>query len=173
MKALFVAATAVAAFASLAIAAPASAQVTASVAYSGANVDDADFGAITGRVGWRSNWLGVEGEVSGGVKDDTVNVAGTNVKVDLKNQIAAYGVAYLPVAPNFDLFARVGYGQTRIDASAAGTTIAGTDHSWNYGAGGQYFFDANNGVRADYTRLDFDNSGVNADVWSVGYVRKF
>ena len=35
-------------------------------------------------------------------------------------------------------------------------------------------FDGANGVRVDYTKMDFDNSGSDdVDVWSISYVRRF
>ena len=65
------------------------------------------------------------------------------------------------------------YGYDRFEASAAGTTLGGTDHSVSYGAGAQYFFGGGpNGVRGDYTRHDFDGGG-DADVWSLSFVRRF
>jgi hypothetical protein len=169
MKAMIVTASALAALATLALAAPASAQVTGSLGYSAVDADDATLGAITGRLGWRSGYFGVEGEVSGGISDDTV----AGAKVELKHQFAGYGVLTVPMNENFDLFARVGYGQTKIEASAAGFSASGTENSFNYGAGAQYFFDGKNGIRGDYTRMDFENGGGDADVWSLSYVRRF
>ncbi|CAN5892352.1 hypothetical protein BH11PSE1_BH11PSE1_24870 [soil metagenome] len=142
--------------------------------YANANVDDVNLGAIQGRVGARfGQYLGVEGELAGGVKKDSVNVAGTSVDLKLQRQAAIYGVGYLPVSPQADLFARVGYGNSKIKASAAGTSAADDGDSWNYGVGGQYFLDDKNGVRLDYTRHDFKDSSANADVWAVAYTRKF
>lgn len=142
--------------------------------YAGSSVDGIDLGAIQGRLGARfgQHW-GVEGELAGGVKNDKTDVAGTSVKVDLQHQAAVYGVGFLPVSPNVDLFARVGYGNTKIKASVPGASVSDDGDSWNYGAGAQYTFDGRNGVRADYTRYDFQHSSQNADVWSVAYVRKF
>ena len=74
---------------------------------------------------------------------------------------------------NADLFIRGGYGSTRLRASAPGVSVSDSEESWNYGAGGQYFFDANNGVRAEYTRHDFNHNAGSADAWAVSYVRKF
>ena len=145
-----------------------------SLGYANANIDDVNLGAIQGRLGARfSQYLGVEGELAAGVKEDDVNVAGTNVNVKLQHQAALYGVGYLPVSPQADLFARVGYGTSKIKASAAGTSVADDGDSWNYGVGGQYFFDEKNGVRVDYTRHDFKDSSDDADVWAVAYTRKF
>lgn len=143
--------------------------------YAGTDLDDVDLGAIQGRLGARfGQYLGVEGEVSGGVKDDKVNVAGTDVKIKLDHQEAIYGVGFLPISPNLDLLARVGYGHTEGSGSVGGVSAKVKGDSWNYGVGGQYTFDGVNGVRADYTRESFQRSGGgDANVWSVAYVRKF
>lgn len=171
-----------AAFAAITAIVPAAAQaqeagattIYGSVGYSHADVDDVKLGAITGRVGARfGQYFGVEGEAGFGVKDDEVNVGGVNVDVELKHTAAIYGVGFLPVAPNADLFARIGYGTSKIEASAGGASVSDDGDSWNYGVGGQYFLDDKNGVRADYTRYDFKDDGGEADVWSVSYVRKF
>lgn len=145
-----------------------------SLGYSAHDLDGANVGAIQGRVGARfGQYLGVEGELGFGVKKDDVDVLGVRGKAKLQNQAAIYGVGFLPIAPNADLYARVGYGSSEAKVSALGASAKADGDSWNYGAGGQYFFDDKNGVRADYTRHDFTDSSAKADVWSVGYVRKF
>ncbi len=179
MKTLIATAAAAAIVAALAPA-TASAQETTtgaygSVGYSAAREEGVDLGAIQGRLGYRFHPnLGVEGELAGGVKKDDTYVAGVPVEVELNHQAALYGVGFLPIAPNADLYARVGYGTTELEASGPGGVSArGDGTSWNYGVGGQYFLDEKNGLRADYTRHDFTDDGGEADVWSVGYVRKF
>ena len=177
MKILF---TTAAAAAALLAAAPALADPPAvsgygTLGYTDFNGDSANLGAITGRIGARwGRYVGVEGELSGGVTSDTANVGGVNTKVRVGDQYAGYAVGYLPLSPNADLFARVGYGQTRLNVSSPGTGAGGDHNSWNYGVGGQYFFDGANGVRADYTRMSYnDHSNFDANVWSLAYVRKF
>lgn len=134
---------------------------------------DGDLGAITGRLGARLNpYFGVEGEASFGVRDDDFTVAGVPVKVEHNYDVAAYAVGTLPVTPNFELFGRVGYGTTEIEAKAAGVSARGDGESWNYGVGANYFFDGQNGVRGDWTRRDFRDGGE-ADVYSLNYVRRF
>ena len=148
--------------------------VYGSVGYAQARQEGVDLGVVQGRLGARfGQYLGVEGELAGGVKDDSTQVAGVPVDVELQHQAAIYGVGYVPVAPNADLYARVGYGETKLKASVPGASATGDGDSWNYGVGGQYFIDDANGVRMDYTRHDFKDDGGEADVWSVGYVRKF
>lgn len=178
MKTLIATATAGALAATLAPAMASAQDMTptgyGTLGYAASSADGVNLGAIQGRVGARfGQYLGVEGEAAFGVDDDKTYVAGVPVTVEEKHQLAAYGVGYLPVAPNADLFVRAGYGTTKLKASAAGTSASDDGESWNYGVGGQYFLDDKNGVRADYTRHDFKDSSTDADTWSVSYVRKF
>jgi hypothetical protein len=147
--------------------------------YAGSSVDSSvgnvDLGAIQGRLGARfGNYFGVEGELSGGVHNDHVDVAGTEAKVKLEHQEAIYGVGFFPLTPQIDLLARVGYGDTRAKVSGDGVGFSDAGNSWNYGVGAQYSFDGKNGVRADYTREEFRNDDAgHADVWSIAYTRRF
>ncbi|MES2860360.1 MAG: porin family protein [Pseudomonadota bacterium] len=137
--------------------------------------DDADLGAITGRVGARlSPNFALEGEASVGVVDDDVTVAGVTGSVEQDYDAAAYAVGILPVSPNLELFGRVGYGTTSIKAEVAGFTAEEDGESVNYGAGATYYLDGQNGLRADWTRRDFtDDNGGEIDTYGVSYVRRF
>lgn len=141
--------------------------------YSHLDNSDGNLGAVTGRLGARlSPNFAVEGEASFGVRDDDITVAAVPVKVEHNYDAAVYAVGILPVTPNFELFGRLGYGTTEIEAEAAGVTARGDSESWNYGLGGQWSPDGQNGVRGDWTRRDFRDGGE-ADVWSLSYVRRF
>lgn len=162
------------------LAAPAMAQTVSSPSYYGTlgysqlQGDNADLGAVTGRFGAKfTPYLGAEAEVSFGTDHDTYAFGATTVKVKENYDVAAYGVATLPINPSFDLFARAGYGTTELKASSGGVSATDSNESWNYGVGGNYYIDAQNGVRADWTRRDFTNDGGEADVYSVSYVRRF
>ena len=163
------------------IAAPAMAQsisspqVSGSVGYTVLDGDDADLGAITGRVTAKvSPYFGVEGEASFGVKDDDVTVGAVTGDLSHEYDAAAYVVGTLPISPNFELFGRVGYGTTQIKADVAGFSATEDGESVNYGAGANYFFDAQNGIRADWTRRDFtDDNGGELDTYGLSYVRRF
>lgn len=153
---------------------PTDTHVYGTLGYSQGSYEDVDLGAVTGRLGLRfGRFFGVEGEASVGVAGDDVNVSGTKVDVDLNHDLGAYAVGFVPVHPNFDIFGRVGYATTDLDASAAGISASGSNESWNYGVGAQYFFDGANGVRGEYTRKSFTDDGGDADVWSVAYARRF
>jgi hypothetical protein len=136
----------------------------------------------------------LEGEISLGVNhDDFIYVpscggpicAANNIAIfisnaRLNNAEGLYAVGYLPLTPDIDLFARAGYAYS--DYSAAHFLSSGfSQQSFNYGAGGQFFFDGVDGIRFDYTRQDVMDEdsvgrqavGRDANVWSVSFVRRF
>lgn len=178
MKALMISTAAAAALLTLPMAASAQnmdVKGYGSVGYSQGDYDGgADLGTIQGRLGARfGQYVGVEGEIGLGVRDDDTWVGGVKADNSVKHQMGLYGVGFLPVGENADLYARVGYGETKAQQEIAGDPRNDTTHSWNYGAGGQYLPDGKNGVRVDYTRHEFKDDKGKADVWSVGYVHKF
>jgi outer membrane immunogenic protein len=159
------------------------------IGYANTHDSDVNLGTIQGRLGYRFNdWLGVEGELAGGVKSDDVNTTvGTSTvtgKAKIDHQEAIYGVGFLPLSPNWDLLGRIGYGHTKakvsdVTVTGPGGTVSnlsgsGDGDSWNFGVGAQYHWDGKNGIRADYTREEF-RGGDNAhgDVWAIAYSRKF
>jgi hypothetical protein len=149
--------------------------VYGSIGYSNTHSDNVDLGAIQGRLGYRiMPYAGIEGEVAVGVKKDDVSVAGVTGRAKLKHEAAIYGVGFLPLSDQTDLFARVGYGNTKVKVSALGSSAEADGNRWNFGVGGQHYFDGLNGVRVDYTRQEFTkNDSGHADVYSIAYTRRF
>jgi hypothetical protein len=138
---------------------------------------DAELSAITGRLGARfGRYLGVEGEVSGGLGSKTATFGEDTVRTHLDSQYAGYAVGFLPITPQFELLGRVGYGAQQYHLRDETQLISADNHydSVNYGAGAQYFFDPKDAVRFDYTRYDVQRSGEpNSDVFSLSWVRRF
>ncbi len=151
-------------------------------------VQDADITMISGRLGYRINdFFAVEGEAGFGLGGDDfdravpINVLGnianvdTNVTLDVKNYYIAFARGILPVSEDFDLFARIGYGQATAEADIVGTfsgfTASGSAEDdasgLAYGVGAQFNFTESDGIRADYTRLD------ETDIISLAYSRRF
>lgn len=164
MKKMLVAAAAAGALFGLPALAHAEAQVYGTVGYANLDVDPVNLGAIQGRLGVQFNpYIAVEGEAAFGIQDDEI----AGVSVELKHEIAAFLVGKVPVSESVNLFARVGYSSNEIEVAGAGVSGDG----FAYGVGGEAFFTANDGVRLDWTKHDAD--GADANVWSIGYVRKF
>lgn len=149
----------------------------ATLGYGRLETDDATLGAVTARVGYKFlPYAGVEAEAGVGVEDEgfDVSIGGSSGVYELKHDVAAYAVAFLPLGERFEAFARVGYGTTNVEASAFGVTPRGDGESINYGAGASVFLDGYNGLRADWTRRDFQDDGAGeADTWTVSYIRRF
>ncbi len=149
-------------------------EIYGSLGYGSTRASGTDNGSIQARVGAKlTAHFGFEGELAGGVSDDKTYVAGAPVNVDMKHQAAAYAVGFLPVTHNIDLLARAGYGTTKFDASSSTSPLKGSMESWNYGVGAQYKFNDKNGVRADWTKSEYNNSKEDSDTIAVAYVRKF
>ncbi len=157
---------AAAAVALMGFAAPAMAQnIEGSVSYASVSVEDVDLGAIRGALSWQSsNFIGLEGEFAFGVGDDDI-IPG--VTAELKTMYGVYATATADISENAAIFARVGYAGGEVEAAG----LSSDDSGLAYGAGAKFFLDGKNGVRIDYTKLDFDDG--DADVWSIGYVRRF
>jgi len=160
--------------------------VYANIGYADSRTRDLDLGTVFGRVGYRfSNWFGVEGEIAGGVNGDRVThdvspigLPPATFAARISSQEALYGVGFWPVAANWDVIGRVGYGHTRAKITQSGEIFflrrSVDEDSWNYGVGAQYHWDGRNGVRADYTRQEFNGRELDhADVWSIAYSRRF
>jgi hypothetical protein len=109
----------------------------------------------TGRYGWTSGPVGIEGEAHVGIKDNG------GVKVD--NAFAVFGTAQANLSDSFEVFARAGY----VTISASGFGSSASDSGAAYGVGAIWFFNDANGARLDYTNLD------QTDTWGLSWVHKF
>ena len=182
MKVMLSAAAAAAALFAAGAASAQMAPLYGSIGYShyGAEVDgeELNLGAITGRLGARLHPnFAVEGEGSFGVRDEEETGGGFTASLGLNHQVLGYAVGVIPVSPNAELFGRIGYGVTELEFEITGPGISQTasesEGTIGLGVGGNYFFDGVNGVRAEYTRYDFQDDGGDIDSVSISYVRKF
>jgi hypothetical protein len=152
-------------------------------------VEGANTGAINALIGGRwGNYLGLEGELNYGLTSgDRTFGAGTagQTNVDVKQKLggAVYGVGFLPLGQNFDLLARVGWGEAHYRISPNSLTdYTASENGIRYGVGAQYILASNTGVRFDWTRQhmgDLNDSGGyfsgdrDANVWSLALTHKF
>ncbi|MGE0741328.1 MAG: porin family protein [Hyphomonadaceae bacterium] len=153
---------AVAATAMIAAPTVAHAEWYAGAAYTQYDLDDAEVGGVTGRVGYRFNPnFAVEGEGALGVDDDD--------NAELNSTYGAYAVGIVPVGTSgFDVFGRAGYQQFDVERTV-GPDI--DDGGFSYGAGVGWRLGSGFGLRADYTRTEVDEEDV--DAISLGGVVNF
>lgn len=127
---------------------------------------------IDGKLGYNFNdYFGVEGQGIIGLTSDTETIGGTAFKTKVDYTIGGFGVLKLPVSEKLQLFARGGYHQTGVSLETGGIETDADIDGFAYGGGVQFNVSPVSGIRAEYTRLDADFSGL--DTFSIGYVRKF
>lgn len=124
--------------------------------------------SLRGRLGLQlTEFIGVEGEIAVGVGDDT---AGT-VSLRKKYELGIYGVGRFPLTPYFDVFGRLGYAQTALQAEQNGVKTIIDRGGAVFGVGAEYDVTPRDSIRLDYTV----GTGQLEDYDSVGlaWVRKF
>lgn len=143
-----------------------------SLKYSGAGLS-ASPAALRGIVGYglHPNFA-VEGMLGFGVKNDTINVAGTSVEVKLQHMYGAYVKARANPTPELELFARLGYAEARTKGTAAGVAVTSTDGDVSYGAGLNYKFTPSVYVGADYM-IYYSKSGEKHKGFTLGLGMSF
>ena len=142
--------------------------------YDRADFDGLEFDTLAVRGGYDfTNYLGIEGQANIGLGDEQITEGGVTADVNLDYMFGLYGV-FRPIQnEQGSLFIRGGYSTAELEASVGGLSDSASENAWTYGVGGEYFFDGVNGVRADYTRFEFEDDGGDADVFGVSYVRRF
>ncbi|PIM51118.1 hypothetical protein CS062_21495 [Roseateles chitinivorans] len=123
-------------------------------------------GAIRAIVGYDLHPnVALEGMFAFGVSDDTFE--GVKYKIS-----RSYGVFVTPkyAFDQFEVFARLGYADSKIKASAQGESGSSSDSSFAYGLGAKYNFDKSFYGAVDYMRF-YKKDDVKADGFtlSVGY----
>ncbi len=123
-----------------------------------------------GRVGVKfAKYLGVEGEYAMGLSDWDL---GDGVTLGLGNAIAGYAVARYPFGDgedSGDVFIRLGYHSTTLEASVGNLTEDIDDEGFAFGLGGTYFFTPNFGVRGDITSYHLDDD-ILGDIGALTYI---
>ncbi len=143
--------------------------------YSAFDGEDATLNALTLRGGLSFHEiLGAEFEGSFGLGAEDLNgVAGA--QVELENQFAAYLVGRYPIAPEFDVLARIGYTTGEYQASNSGVSGDTDIDGFAFGIGGEYMLTEQFGVRGDYTRIEAEDDSFDGgiDVFAIAGVFKF
>jgi opacity protein-like surface antigen len=154
----------------------------ANLGYARADSQPGHIDAVQGKLGYRfMRFVGVEGELAVGIASNTVSVRTgvanpptVKASMKLEHEVAGYMVGFFPLGANTDLIARLGYGSTKVSVKGPGIAPQTSHESVNYGIGFQHYFDGVNGIRLDWTRLDFNHGyGSHGDVLGVAYTRRF
>ncbi|MFD0667028.1 porin family protein [Ramlibacter sp. MAHUQ-53] len=138
-------------------------------------------GMLRGIIGYDAHPnVAIEGMVGVGVKDDSINIPMFGTTVNLNGEIKhAYGLFVKPkvaVSPALELFARLGYTETKVKATASALGVSqsesDSDGDVSYGVGAAYKFS-----KAGFATLDYMNyykkDGVKASGITLGVGMRF
>jgi len=156
----------------LAVAASAQAQdVTLSAGWERADFDGIELDTVAFRGDYFFNEnFGIEGQLNIGIGDETVDLGFTTTDVSLDYGVGAFGVYRYAASENFNILGRLGYIHAELEAEAAGITVTADDGAFAAGIAAEWYLDANNGVRFDYSYADYDDA---VNFYGISYVRRF
>lgn len=136
--------------------------------------DEASLTAVYGRLGTAFN-DNFSGEIRAGlgVGDDTVDVFGTDVDVELDNMFGAYFRGGVQVGPAIFPYAIVGYTRGKATASASGFgSRSETASDASFGLGADFNLTDNLLINVEYMNY-FDKDNAEIDGFSVGLASHF
>jgi len=111
-----------------------------------------------------NNYFSVEGRIGFSVGDDTQNLFGVPVTVELDNMFGAYALGHVPLRDLFQLYGLVGLTQGELTASAFGTSINEDDSDLSFGVGAKFDMTPSMSLGIEYasyiTESDYDVDGL-------------
>lgn len=162
----------------LATAAAAQAQVYVEGAINPLSYKDSDFGlkanpvALSGIVGYNLHPnVDVEAFLGLGVKKSEIKFNGTasGVKADISSSTGVFLKPKAMLSNELEVFARLGYANSKLKYSGA-VSDSGSDSSFAYGFGGNYFLSKQSYLTASYMSLyNKDNVTVKGFNFGAGY----
>lgn len=141
--------------------------------YSESGIDDIDLTAANFRFGTvLSENVAFEVRAGIGIGDDTVNVMGVDVDVELENMFGAYFRFGAPVNEDFYPYAVLGYTRGKLEASAMGFSDSESESDTSFGVGAD--FTVSDGLVINIEYMNFlDKDDVEVDGLSFGVARSF
>lgn len=135
---------------------------------------DAQHQALGLRVGHEFiDYLGVEGQFLGGLRDD--DIAGYRFGVDYLAGAYVRGNMFLWDS-RARLYGLLGMAYGKSSGSQFGISTSSTDTGLSYGMGVEFYGDSRNAVSLELMRyLDGEDNGVNFDIdaFNIGYIHRF
>ncbi len=141
--------------------------------YANVHLQDENLGTANFGAGIKFNkYFGAEANASFGITEKSITEQNATVDIKVDNVVAAYLVGSYPVSANVEILGRVGFLRGEMNIKGGGLKVSVDDDAFAAGVGVRYFPNGGvHGVRADFTRADFDGNDI--DQLSVSYVRRF
>jgi opacity protein-like surface antigen len=135
--------------------------------------DDASLTMIAGRLGTKFNeHLSGEIRIGLGIGDDSVDVFGTDVDIELDTMFGAYVRGGIQAADSFYPYVVLGYTRGKVTASVPGFSTSESESDVSFGIGADVDINDKLTFNAEYMNY-LDKDGVEVDGFSLGIVTKF
>tara|TARA_R110001592_G_scaffold357853_1_gene661654 strand:+ start:83 stop:619 length:537 start_codon:yes stop_codon:yes gene_type:complete len=135
--------------------------------------DDASLMMLSGRLGTKFNEnLSGEIRIGFGIGDDSVNVFGNDVDVELDTMFGAYVRGGIQAADKFYPYVVLGYTRGEVTASVPGFSDSESESDVSFGLGADVDINEKLTFNAEYMNY-LDKDGVEVDGFSLGIVTKF
>ena len=122
--------------------------------YSESGVPDFDVSALVIRGGYFFNkYFSLEGRLGFGIGDDTQNVFGIDINLELDNMYGIYGVGHIPLNQTVDLYGVIGFTNAEASAEAVGipgATASGDESDLSFGIGADFLVSKNISLNLEY-----------------------
>lgn len=134
--------------------------------------EDASLTALYGRLGTSfTENFSAEIRAGFGLGDDTVDVFGLPVDVELNNFFGGYLLAGFDTG-SFYPYAIVGYTRSELEASAFGTSISETESDASFGFGADFYLSNTSSLNIEYMNY-LDEDGVEIYGFGIGLSQVF
>jgi opacity protein-like surface antigen len=138
--------------------------------YSESGIPDFDTPLLMIRGGYFFNkYFSLEGRLGFGIGDDTQNVFGFDVTLELDNMYGVYGVGHLPVSERVDLYGLVGYskGEGTLTISGIPGSDSGDESDLSLGVGADFLLTDAFSINIEYTSY-ISKSEFDIDALALG-----
>lgn len=145
----------------------------ANITYDESGFPGYDLGSLVARGGYSfTDHLAVEGRIAFGLSDESHNISGTAVSVELDQLYGVYAVGTIPAGDTLDLYALAGYTDAEVTASSATASASASDSGISLGVGGRLHLGNDTAITAEYTQY-LDESAYTLSGISIGFVTNF
>jgi len=134
---------------------------------------DASVTALYGRIGTSFNEnFSAEARIGFGLTDDTVNLFGEDVDLEINNFFGAYLKGGVQVSEVFYPYAIIGYTRGEVEASVLGFSISESESDVSFGLGADLSIIDGVTVNLEYMSY-FDKDGADLSGFSLGFISRF
>lgn len=117
-------------------------------------------------------YVAAEAMLGFGVKDDSTSVAGVPVDVEVKHTWGLFAKPKVMLGERVELYGRLGYARTKVDAGGLGLSSSRTEGDFAYGIGANFNINQRTYAGLDWMQY-YDKDGQKADGLTLSVGMRF